>query len=92
MQADLTHVIFIPEPELVWASRLELMDLARCKRIEHCQAKSRQPKKDGWLGAVPAKARDPQQSLLHFLFFSRPTLATCHRSKGMGPVSAGARP
>ena len=69
------RVIYIdkddPDPDLPWVSRLDLaehIELARRKRIEHCLANVRRPRKDRWLGPVHASDRDPasQHALLVF--------------------------
>ena len=56
-----------PNPDMPWASRLdvaELIELARRKGIEHGMANPRKPGKDGWMGPVPPEAKDPEATLL----------------------------
>ena len=69
-QAHMVHVIYIdkddPNPDLPWASRLEVAG-THCKRIEHCLANVRRPGREGWLGPAPVSDRDPAMTLLHNL-------------------------
>ena len=103
-QADMFHVIYIdkddPNPELPCAFRLdlaELIELARRKRIEHCLANVRRPRKDVWLGPVPAEARDRQRTLLHNMRHALVAFP-CNMgdmppvSNGMVPLTGGERP
>ena len=96
-QADMLAVTSIdkddPNPDMPWASRLELVELielARRKRIEHGLANPRRPGKDGWLGPVPASDRDPARTLLHNLFFHA-SVGACRCLDGMAQLMAGER-